>query len=388
MLSSNNELYTSKDLVSMLAIPRQTIERTLPDTGFYLLRGENGHKVKAYPLSVLPDDIKRAVIAVELDAQPETSLEYATRMLPEPRVPLQDWQLEIRNARMLVLDYVRGGKSALGGISKAERDFVARVNAGGLSAEMAKVIDCAVAKKRAGGLSYGTLRGWRKLYNTGGPDALAPVGGLPARMPGWLDTFLPAYRAPGKPSIKLVYERLTADGVDLPDLRTVQRWVRRMGMVEANKGRMGMLELKKYRIHSMRKTDTLLPTDIFTADGYSAKFYVQNPYNDRLLKPELVTIMDVATRMVVGFAAGLAENRFNTLAALKDAVGKCGVPAIFYADNGPGFKNKMLKDPVTGLMLNLGISDKNSLPGRAWSRGLIERGQASIWSKHASLLPA
>lgn len=384
---ANNDLYTQKELEQILGIDQSNVSRRLASINSYFQLIDNGHKVKAYPLSVLPKDIKRAVIAAEMAAMPETSLEVAAKMLPEPSAPLKAWQREIRDARLLVLNCVNDMAPAAGK-TKAAKEFAERSKNGRLNAELAALVQKATAKNMGQGVCARTLHGWQKDLKTKGPDALAPSGGMPPAWPPWLDKFLQTYQVPGQPSIKLAYERLTAQGEQLPDLRTVQNWVKRLGKIESNKGRLGMLELKKYRVHSLRKTNALLPTDVFTADGYSAKFYVQNPYNGKLLKPELVTIIDVASRAVVGFAAGLAENRFNTLSALKDAISKCGVPAIFYTDNGPGFKNKMLGDPVLGLMTKLGISDHNSIPGRAWSRGLIERAQSSIWSKHASLLPA
>lgn len=388
MTYHNQSYYTQKDLTLLLGIDQGTVSRKLAmvDASYGLI--DTGHKVKKYPLNALPEDWRPQLIAAEMATQPETPLAVAAKMLPESQVPLKAWQREIRDARLMVLECINRLAPSMGGISKATKEFAARSQNGIHNAEIAALVQKATAKNMSNGVCVRTLHTWQKLYKTQGADALAPIGGTPPAWPPWLDNFLKIYRVPGRPSIKLIYECLTAQGEQLPDLRTVQNWIKRLGLIEANKGRLGMLELKKYRVHSLRKTDNLLPTDVFTADGYSGKFFVQNPYNNRPLKPELVTIIDVATRMVVGFAAGLAENRLNTLAALTDAIGKAGVPAIFYTDNGPGFKNKMLNDPVTGLMTKIGIGEYKSIPGRAWSRGLIERAQASIWGKASSLLPA
>ena len=105
-MTASNALYTQKDLVDMLFIPQQTLSRQLPDTGYYIINTGTERKVKAYPLSVLPENIKRQVIAIELKAQPETPLEVAAKRLPAPQAQLKDWQREVCKARLLVLDYV------------------------------------------------------------------------------------------------------------------------------------------------------------------------------------------------------------------------------------------------------------------------------------------
>lgn len=339
-------LYTQKDLIDILGTPRQTLSRQLPEDGYYLVNADSGHKVKAYPLCNLPEDMRHKISVMELADQEEALLPVPEKDQPRK---LKPWQNEVLKARLWVLLHVRSIAFIPENLPQAEKDFAKQSQNGELPEEIATIVDLATAKNKGKGVSYTTLRSWRALYNKHGEDALAPMDTKAPKTPKWLNGFMQAWQIPGRPTVKQVYDGLMAQGVDLPSLRTVERWIAKLGKIEAGKGRLGMLDLKQYRIHSIRKTDDLLPTDIYTADGQSGKFYVQNPYTGKPFKPELVTVMDVATRMVVGFAAGLAENSLNTLAALTDAMENYGVPAIFYSDRGPGFKNKMLDDPVNQL---------------------------------------
>lgn len=100
----------------------------------------------------------------------------------------------------------------------------------------------------------------------------------------------------------------------------------------------------------------------YTADGKTFDAEVQHPIHGGAFKPEITTIVDVFTRKCVGWSVGLAENQFETLDALRGACVNHGIPAVFYADRGPGYKNQAFQNRLTGFMARLGITQMHSLP--------------------------
>jgi putative transposase len=152
-------------------------------------------------------------------------------------------------------------------------------------------------------------------------------------------------------------------------------------------GRMGDRELKTLKPFIRRGFESLLPTDVYSADGHTFDAEVQHPMHGRPFRPEITSVVDIATRRVVGWSIGLAESALTVLDALRDASLRGGIPAIFYVDNGSGFKNQMMNDTATGLMARLGIEMVNSLPYNSQARGVIERLHKTIWVEAAKQLP-
>ncbi|MDZ7823013.1 MAG: DDE-type integrase/transposase/recombinase [Ahrensia sp.] len=88
---------------------------------------------------------------------------------------------------------------------------------------------------------------------------------------------------------------------------------------------------------------------------------------------QLEQALDVYTRKCVGWSVGLAENADDVRDALRVACMWNGIPAIFYVDRGPGFKNDQLDNDLTGFCARLGITKMHSLPYNSQARGIIER---------------
>jgi len=130
----------------------------------------------------------------------------------------------------------------------------------------------------------------------------------------------------------------------------------------------------------MRSTADLLPTCIYTADGKTFDAEVAHPIHGQPFRPEITSILDVATRRCVGFSVDLAEKASGTVDGLRHACETSGIPAIFYVDRGPGFKNEVLDNQLTGLTERLGITKLHSLPYNSQARGIIERFNGSVWN--------
>ena len=247
-----------------------------------------------------------------------------------------------------------------------------------------------VANDRSGGslkISRRTLLRWFKFRDENGIGALAPKATKnKADLPSWFWDFMAFYARPQKPCITEAFEQYKQtlnDTSALPSYSQIRRMIGKLGNVEKHKGREGSLTLKARMAYVTRSTSGLFPTCVFTADGKTFDAEVANPYHGRPFKPEITSVVDVATRRCVGFSIGIAENTDGVVDALRHACEQYGIPAIFYVDRGAGFKNDTLDNPLTGLMGRLGITKHHSLPQNSQARGIIERFNGSVWNKLA-----
>jgi putative transposase len=201
------------------------------------------------------------------------------------------------------------------------------------------------------------------------------------RVPDWAPAFMALYQRPEKPTVEHAYrEFVKAPGVaEVPSVHQVRRFLGKVGNVTLEMGRMGERELKNIKPFFRRAFDQLLPADIYTADGHTFDAEVQHPMHGRPFRPEITTVIDIATRRAVGWSTGLAESSFEVLDALRNAVFTGGIPAIFYVDNGSGYKNQLMTDVGVGLMSRLGTEMRNSLPYNSQARGVIEKSHQTIW---------
>ncbi|ANJ74525.1 Mu transposase C-terminal domain-containing protein [Ralstonia insidiosa] len=214
---------------------------------------------------------------------------------------------------------------------------------------------------------------------------------LPERdmsVPAWAPFFLGHFQRPEKPSVAHAYELFLKEWtqvprVEVPSVHQVRRFLAKIGNVSREAGRMGARELKTIKPFIRRGFESLLPGDIYSADGHTFDAEVQHPLHGRPFRPEITTVVDIATRKVVGWSVGLAESALAVLDALRMACIERGICAIFYVDNGSGYVNSMMTDEATGLMGRLGMEMVNSLPYNSQARGVIEKLHQTIWVKAA-----
>lgn len=208
-------------------------------------------------------------------------------------------------------------------------------------------------------------------------------------MPEWYPRFLYFFRQPQKPNLTAAYRRFEADFkartplAPVPSVHAARRWLEKTGEVEKNKGRMGDRELKNLLPFKRRKFDDLLPCDIYSMDGHTFDAEVLHPDSGKPFRPEITTIVDVATRKIVGWSVDLAESSLAVTAALAHASVANGIGAVLYVDNGKGYDNALMKDDAVGLMGRLGMTMVHSLPYSSQARGVIERVHQTVWVQAA-----
>ncbi|WP_319778415.1 Mu transposase C-terminal domain-containing protein [Maridesulfovibrio sp.] len=379
-----NITYTTQELVELLTVTAMTISRRAKREGWQSQPRPGRGGGKLWLVASMPESTRdqiSASITSQMQAEQPESLTPSKPQLPAVLpVNLADWQREIMEARLIILAEVQR-IAVIDGIIKAEKRFAKMARTGELSQYYQDLIAKANARKgKARALSASTLRNWRRINNNEGAEGLAPKvtqAPLEKQFPAWLLPFLREWRLPSKPSISQIYYDLKED-LNLPSLRTVERKVAALGELEKNRGRLLPREIKRFKAFVRREFKKLLPTDVYTADGHTMDMYVLHPAHGKPFRPEVTSILDVATRKCVGWSIGLAENSWGVADAIRMSVVDHGICAIFYVDNGSGFKNAMLDSPGMGMLARLGVSKEHSLPYASQARGLIERFQREL----------
>lgn len=314
---------------------------------------------------------------------------------------LADWQRDCAIARLAVVRYVL--KTAeLTGKTKAIEAFAKASKEKRLDDALIATIKRANAKSGGkegrGNVSRRTLFDWIKAFETSetNPEAsavalLAPKART-TEIPEWAGILLKLWGDPAKPELAEVMRRIESaykdSAVEIPSYHQARYFLEtHIGNVERERGRMGSREIKNIKPFVRRDASVLLPSDVYTADGHTFDAEVSHPDTGKPFRPEITTVLDVHTRMVVGYSIDLAESGLAVLDAISNAASDYGIPAIFYVDNGSGYKNAMMKDESVGVMTRMGTEVRHSIAYNSQARGTIERVHQTIWIRLAKKLP-
>lgn len=391
--------YTVKSIATALGVTARAVQlraesESWPVSG--TKKGRGGGKL--FALASLPEDVRQSIEAYETKQALENApVPYTLPASNRDEIPLKDWQREARDARLIVLETVKALADAVGGIMRAEKQFQEKSELGDLPEEMLDTIARANAKN--GGrrsVKAVTLRLWRRTLKNKGKDGLAPQSRRKTVVqPSWLPHFVKLYCTSAQRSIKSCYDELVEAGVKVPHRRNVERYLKaELGEIGLSKGRIGPREYKKLQAYTKRKFDDLLPGDVYSADGHLADFVVLHPEHGQPVRPEIISVVDIATRRCVGWSVELFESTILVADAVRCSVEWAGIPAIFYVDNGCGFKNKVLsgmkenleKGPGLAMLLRLGTKVSYSIPYNSQARGVIEVFNKNCWIRAARTL--
>lgn len=244
-------------------------------------------------------------------------------------------------------------------------------------------------------ISRTTIYDWFAAFDSDGVSALAPAPTKTADpIPDGFFEFMRFYARPAKPTIAEAHRDYleAAEKHDGPQpitlsLDTVSRILRkRLNNIEKNVGREGILTLRSRMSYITRTTENMLPTTVYTADGKTFDAEVADPVSQRPMRPEITSVLDVATRKCVGYAVSRKENVIAVTEALRRSCSAHGICAIFYTDRGAGYKNKTFDADAGGLMGRLGITKMHALPYNSQAKGIIERFN-HVWNDLARKMP-
>lgn len=367
------------------------------------VRGGAGGSAKEYPVAALPAPARRALLERKLassssspatttaGALPATSPSPAPAGRFTPCADLTDHQRLERDARAGVVAAIRRFQAETGCSQEAALHTLLTTAASGradpLVVKSLQLARDGRGRKGAGaGLpSIRTLKRWLAA-----PDLTPRVARPDMSVPAWAPVFLARYQQPQKPSVEAAYRDACNAWApaDRPSIHQVRRFLDKIGTISRERGRMGPRELKNIRPYVTRSFDDLEPNDIWSADGHTFDAEVQHPFHGRPFRPEITTIIDIATRRIVGWSVDLAESGIAVLDALRHAAEAAGLTAIFYVDKGSGYDNALLKAEGTGLAGRMGFEVKHSIAYNSQARGVIERLHQTVWVQGAKLLPS
>lgn len=347
--------------------------------------GRKGGGGQEYHISLLPESLQAAHHA-EAAKRSDLQDRKSHQALEERRqreletTDLTARQRSVMSARAAILNAVEQSQFEQG--QSRRQAIMDLVTSAGPDYELAETINTANDRsKRSCKVSRASLYNWFKMRDEDGVAALAPHLTRHADpLPPWFDGFLKFFARPQKPAAAAAlrdYVLSLPDPSSAPNYDQVQRALKKLdkqfGTTARHRGREGRLALKARMAYVIRSTEGLLPTSVFTADGQTFDAEVAHPIHGQAFRPEITSILDVATRRWVGFSVGLAESTLVVIDALRMACEDHGIPAIFYVDRGSGYKNDAVDNPLTGFMGRLGITKLHALPQNSQAKGLIER---------------
>ncbi|HAE45820.1 MAG TPA: hypothetical protein DCK97_00210 [Tistrella mobilis] len=358
----------------------------------------NGRPIKLYDVTRLPAEVREELARHQLTTQPENqAVEVRSEKLPEvsapaPAVAAADWQRRAADARAALLAEV-DRLAEVHGSDRAIRALVSAAADGSLSEQLARFVPLANARSAEGGgrtLSERTVKRWRAARAREGWTGLLPLAPAARPEPAWGSALLSIYRRPTNPPLTealIELARRLPAGVEPPTYAQARHYLDKLPPQVREAGRRGPNALLGLRGHKIRSSEGLMPMDVITADGHAFKSAVAHPQHGRPFRPEVVAVLDVATRMVVGWSVGLAEGMLVVRDAYLHAFTRFGRAGVAYTDNGPGFAGRQVGGDEIGMLARCGVMHETSTPGRPQSRGKIERLMATLWGPAERALP-
>lgn len=367
-------------------------------------RGGRTGTRKEYAAAALPSPARTALIerhlitpvssspaATTAGALPATSkLTLAGLLLPQASNDLTDKQRGERDARSGVLAAIRRLQANSGCSQEAAMTTLLTTAATGkLDPALDSLLRLARDPRGRCGNGYPSIRSLKRWLKA--PDLAPKITQQDMSVPAWAPALMKLYGQPQKPSLASCIEDLPQAlpaGVAIPSYHAARRFIDKLGNVERQRGRLLSREIKNLLPFKRRDATDMTPDAIYTADGHKFDAEVSHPRHGKAFRPEITTVLSVPTRRCVGWSAGLAESTWAVMDALRNAVETGGIPAIWYVDNGCGYKNASMEDEVVGFVRGkLGTHIEHSLPYNSQARGVEERSHKSIWVRAAKKLP-
>ncbi|VXD03946.1 DNA-binding protein [Pseudomonas sp. 9Ag] len=380
--------YTAQELAGKPGMPgTERGIRKLAERNGWEGQRRLGSKAIEYAFAVLPSETQAALIAASVGSEAPPAVSIQQELIQRDAKTasrLNDKQRSVMTAR---LAFVREIERMSQTISQ-QRAILALVDLAKndkLSPYLSELLVRANDRKTNDrSLSERTLKRWLADYRKQGETGLAPArGGKDMGVPDWAKDFLRCFQRPTKPSVEASYAEFAAKCQgERPSIHQVRRFLNKLSPEAREAGRRTPQELKALQPFRRRATKNLFPCDVFTADGHKFDAEVLNPRTGKPYRPETTTVIDVATRRILGISIGEAESTIGVMDALRDAITRGGMFAIFYVDNGSGFANSAVREVVD----RLGGTMTHALPYNSQARGLIERVHQTIWVNAAKKL--
>lgn len=386
-MTPSQKLVTLNDIAGAISLSKRGAEkRSVKEQWPFTEQPVRGGKKRLYNLASLPKDVQNGLTSQAINAVlPVISSEIAAPIMARaPESMLTSNQRLERDARVGVIRAIARTMEE-GRCSKeaAMNSLLVSARTGALDDLTSSMLRHARDPRGRSGDGYPSIRTLKRWLSA---DDLTPHRPQKTLVPPiWAADFLALWQRPQKPSVDQAYQMFRLDWPHV-SVHQVRRFLAKMGNVSREHGRMGPRELKNIKPFIRRDSSMLVPNQVWTADGHRFDAMVQHPATGKPFRPEIQSIIDVATRKCVAWSADVAESAFTVLDAIRYGVEKHGIPAIFYVDNGAGYKNVWIGKEATGLMSRLGTTVTHSLPYNSQAKGVVERSHQSIWVRAAKML--
>lgn len=380
--------YTAQELAGKPGMPgTERGIRKLAERNGWEGQRRLGSKAIEYAFAVLPPETQAALIAASVASEPPAATPEASVLSQRDAKNASRLNEKQRSVMTARLAFVREIERMSQTISqqRAILTLVDLAKNDQLSPYLSELLARANDRKTDDrSLSERTLKRWLADYRKQGEIGLAPArGGKDMGVPDWAKDFLRCFQRPTKPSVEASYaEFANKYQGERPSIHQVRRFLNKLSPEAREAGRRTPQELKALQPFRRRTTKNMFPCDVFTADGHKFDAEVLNPRTGKPYRPETTTVIDVATRRILGISIGEAESTIGVMDALRDAITRGGMFAIFYVDNGSGFANNAVREVVD----RLGGTMTHALPYNSQARGLIERVHQTIWVNAAKKL--
>ncbi len=227
--------------------------------------------------------------------------------------------------------------------------------------------------------SRSAICGWCAAYKEGGVvDLLPDHKGRVVESVGWEGLALELYSQPSKPDMSAVHRQI----VEVFKISCTYDQVRAyLNGIPANFGKMSPARIgrKLYKLTERkwveRCTTNLLPGDVYMADGYRADVYLAHPMTGDIWRPEIVHIIDLRSRLMVGYRVIAHEGAYDVMISWAETFARWNhVPPMLYVDNGSGYKNMLTQDESSSYYTRAGVQYViHSIPHNPHGKGHIER---------------
>jgi len=308
---------------------------------------------------------------------------------------LKEWQRTIFHARLaLYREFEQLQK--IHGTNRAIEALVNMAKNNALPENLMECVSQANARKgESRTISRSLVLSWNRAVKRYGISALAPKAMEKDVVPEWAGFFVKCFNVPMGPTIPEAMEQMAKilpAGMRMPSYHQVLRWNNKRSELDQAKGRLTGSAFRAKKGHIKRDVSGYRPFAIGQCDGHSFKAYVAHPVHGRPFHPEVCGVIDMATRMCMGWSAGLAESAltvasaFRHAATVNDEKRYGGVFEVAYTDGGAGNTAKINIDDTTGLFARIGTMFQKGRPGNPEGRGLIEVSNKTLWIRAAKQL--
>jgi len=356
-------------------------------------QGQGGGK--EYALASLPAETQTALHFQQAPVV-KTDKELVVReQVDQKLTDLKGWQRTIFHARLaLYREFEQLQK--LHGTNKAIDAMVNMVHANELPESLMQCVAEANARKgESRTISRSLILGWHRAVKRYGITALAPAAMERQVVPEWAGFFVKCYNLPMGPTIPEAMEQMAKilpEGMRMPSYHQVLRWHNKRSALDQAKGRLTGAAFRAKKGHIKRDVSGYRPFAVGQCDGHSFKAYVAHPVHGRPFHPEVCAVIDMATKMCMGWSAGLAESALTVASAFRHAAvvnaekPYGGIFTVGYTDGGAGNTAKVNIDDKTGLFARIGTMFQKGRAGNPEGRGLIEVSNKPLWIRAAKQL--